>query len=88
MEHLCSQAGEERNQFHREPGKPVVAQEVGKVKTDDGEGSIHHDVPHHRTDVQILEETTNKNPFLLLKSCQNYGLNGISSSASPEHLPS
>lgn len=60
LEHLCSQAGEEGNQLHGEPGNPVVALEVFKMEAEDGEGSIHHDVPHHRIDVHSLEEKTNK----------------------------
>ncbi len=31
------------------------------MKSDDREGSIHHDVPNHRVDVQILEKIVQKN---------------------------
>lgn len=44
------------------------------MKTDDGEGSIHHDVPNHRIDVQILDDMTNKKPSSHSKSCHNYPL--------------
>lgn len=36
------------------------------MKTDDSEGSIHHDVPHYRTDVQRLEEMINKQKAICL----------------------
>lgn len=33
---------------------------VFKMEAEDGEGPIHHDVSHHRIDVQSLEEKMNK----------------------------
>lgn len=37
-----------------------MALEIFKMEAEDGEGSIHHDVPHHRIDVHSLDEMTNK----------------------------
>ncbi len=63
MEHLCSQAGQDWKQFHSEPGNPVIDTKVIKIKSDDSEGSIHHDVLHHKIDVQSLEKMTNEKQF-------------------------
>lgn len=37
-----------------------MALEVFKMEAEDGEDPIHHDVSHHRIDVQSLEEKMNK----------------------------
>ncbi len=54
LEHHWTETWEDRNQFHKEPSRPVICLKALEMGTDDGEGPIHYKISHSRWEVRDL----------------------------------